>query len=120
MADIILTKGANSITLRPRFPHDENYQGRQSIGMSRGGKAKVADHGAEEHQWTYSVPRITAAAKSDILTFIRTYVNYHVETFTLTDQDSNTFTVRFWTIGRFRLVRGTGRWEWDFTLREEV
>ena len=79
------------------FPVGNALGRRQESGESGGGIVKVADLGNEDEFITVILNNLSATNIAALKTFLRdSLVNWRANTFTFTDEASNTYTVRYW------------------------
>ena len=78
------------------FPVEPRIGGQQLIDEAGGGQPKVADLGAEEEFIPIKVQNMSDTNRDALLTFFRdSLINWALNTFTWTDEDSNTNIVRY-------------------------
>lgn len=65
--------------------------------VAGGGQVKVAKHGERVRFFDIIINRVSSSNRDDLITFLEdTNIDYDLNTFTFTDEDSNTYTVRYW------------------------
>ena len=111
-----------TFTKAPFTPHHKPLKQHQNIGISGGNQAKVANKGAATELIQIIMNRISSTSYNNLLTFIQdTNINYSLYTFTYTDVDGNTYTVRFFNTKGIDWPQAKGGlFNVNFTLRVEV
>jgi len=108
---IFSKSGITSYTFQkgPFLPHKRPIRQHQNVGVSGGNQVKVANKGSATQEIEIVLNRISLTSYNNLLTFLQdSAVNYALNTFTYTDQDANTYTVRLWNHKGldFPLVKG--------------
>jgi len=112
---LTLPKGRFLPASEPRIPN-------QSIGKAGGGQVKVANLGTTERFWRVKMTGVVKAKRDDIIEFFEhANVNWSLNTFTFTDENSTAFTVRLWNPRNidFPLGKG-GLYSLNLLLRQEI
>lgn len=102
------------------YPHRRTVVPRQRLGIAEAGTVQVATLSAPEYQHVLTFEGLSASDYSALLTFLTDpLVNWAANSFTYTDVDSATYTVRY--IGGLEMPQvSSGRFSATLTLREEI
>lgn len=94
----------------------------QIIGKAGGNQVKVANVAPVEQLFMVVVDRVTSTQEANLRTFIEdSNINYSLNTFTFTDENSTTYTVRFWNLKNFDIPQVKGSlFNMNHILRVEI
>lgn len=82
------------------FPVDQPIKRIQIVGEAVAGQVKVADLGVEKQFIDIIADNLSTTNRDELITFLQdSDINWQGNWFTFTDEDSNTYTVRYWNSG---------------------
>lgn len=103
------------------FPTRKPVQARQRIGKSESGQIQVATLSLPEYLHLLTFTGLATSDYTNLLTFLTDDdINFAENTFTYTDVNGSTYTVRYLDGALDAQETSAGQWMMTLTLREEI
>lgn len=122
MPNIVFTKGVDTFTFSKgrSYPLDDPAQVNVTVDYSEGGQLYAYDKGIQEQFFNLSFDRIPATDFANVENWLLNVAVGPLNTFTYTDEDSVTHTVRLMDTKNPLHRVGEGMYSGTIQLREEI